>query len=406
MVGFRVRNKDRLIGWIHCLAYRYYALLGEDEDYEVQWTDRQCAHNKDLHEEIQIQIFENNQEKRKVVTIHIFFTTFLITVQGTTYEEWARFEFQYLKGLVDGLCGENVDKLLQYLHVDEDIDEFSDAETELKLPANTFEHGNKSASFSQLDLLQASLIKTVEKLEASQESNTVAIIEAIKGIHTPNKIDVSQTQIPVLETKLKVLQSENSELKSQLNHEKDARCELKNLITSTRGEIDYLYDKIAQKNDHVESLELRNKHLSEMLSQTQDELFEVKSSAQRVERGPPEQHAMPAAAASLQQPAQDVGNSNFRKRCRDVTLFHPGIAQRYMFIIMADNNIEAECSDAAILNTNNEIKLCESIPGASLKGRKPKDLTTTELIRWLKCRQGASLKGRKADLVERYVNVL
>ena len=73
-----------------------------------------------------------------------------------------------------------------------------------------------------------------------------------------------------------------------------------------------------------------------------------------------------------------------------------------MFIIMADNNIEAECSDAAILNTNNEIKLCESIPGASLKGRKPKDLTTTELIRWLKCRQGASLKGRKADLVERY----
>ena len=309
MVGFRVRNKDRLIGWIHCLAYRYYALLGEDEDYEVQWTDRQCAHNKDLHDEIQIQIFENNQEKRKVVTIHIFFTTFLITVQGTTYEEWARFEFQYLKGLVDGLCGENVDKLLQYLHVDEDIDELSDAETELKLPANSFEHGNKSASFTQLDLLQASLIKTVEKLEASQESNTVAIIEAIKGIHTPNKIDVSQTQIPVLETKLKVLQSENSELKSQLNHEKDARCELKNLITSTRGEIDYLYDKIAQKNDHAESLELRNKHLSEMLSQTQDELFEVKSSAQRVERGPPEQHAMPAAAASLQQPAQDVGNT-------------------------------------------------------------------------------------------------
>ena len=125
-------------------------LLGDDEDYVVQWTDRQCAHNKDLHDEIQIQIFENNQEKRKVVTIHIFFTTFLITVQGTTYEEWSRFEFQYLKGFVDGLCGENVDKLLQYLRVDEDIDEFSDAETKLKLPANSYEHGNKSASITQL----------------------------------------------------------------------------------------------------------------------------------------------------------------------------------------------------------------------------------------------------------------
>ena len=112
---------------------------------------------------------------------------------------------------------------------------------------------------------------------------------------------------------------------------------------------------------------------------------------------------MPFVMCHLSSVCKVFTYSNFRKRCRDVTLFHPGIAQRYMFIIMADNNIEAECSektDAA--NTDSEIKLCESIPGASLKGRKPKDLTTTELIRWLKCRQGASLKGRKADLVERY----
>ena len=38
------------------------------------------------------------------------------------------------------------------------------------------------------------------------------------------------------------------------------------------------------------------------------------------------------------------------------------------------------------------------IPGASLNGRRPKDLTISELKRWLQCRN-ASLKGGKADLV-------
>ena len=41
MVGFCVRNTDSLMWWIDCLAYRcyMYAMLGENEEYVVQWTD-------------------------------------------------------------------------------------------------------------------------------------------------------------------------------------------------------------------------------------------------------------------------------------------------------------------------------------------------------------------------------
>ena len=42
------------------------------------------------------------------------------------------------------------------------------------------------------------------------------------------------------------------------------------------------------------------------------------------------------------------------------------------------------------------------VPGASLNGKKPNDLTVPQLKRWLICRN-ASIKGKKADLVARQI---
>ena len=42
----------------------------------------------------------------------------------------------------------------------------------------------------------------------------------------------------------------------------------------------------------------------------------------------------------------------------------------------------------------------EDIPGASLKGRQPNDLTVPELKRWLSFRAG-TVRGTKADFVKR-----
>ena len=43
------------------------------------------------------------------------------------------------------------------------------------------------------------------------------------------------------------------------------------------------------------------------------------------------------------------------------------------------------------------------VPGASLSGRKPRDLHVPELKRWLACR-GASRRGEHAELVKRRVS--
>jgi len=43
----------------------------------------------------------------------------------------------------------------------------------------------------------------------------------------------------------------------------------------------------------------------------------------------------------------------------------------------------------------------EDIPGASLRGRNPQQLTIPELKRRLSCRKGAETNGNKRNLVER-----
>ena len=48
-----------------------------------------------------------------------------------------------------------------------------------------------------------------------------------------------------------------------------------------------------------------------------------------------------------------------------------------------------------------ELILSENdVPGTSLNGRKPEELTIPQLKHWLQCRK-ASVKGKKADLVAR-----
>ncbi|XP_033750725.1 uncharacterized protein LOC117334966 [Pecten maximus] len=56
-----------------------------------------------------------------------------------------------------------------------------------------------------------------------------------------------------------------------------------------------------------------------------------------------------------------------------------------------------DVNDSKHFNTFDE----DSIHGASLRGKKPEELTKAALLQWLRCRSGGSLKGRKADLVER-----
>lgn len=101
MTAFRVESKERLINWIHCLVFRYHIELGEKDEFLVEWTDKLCKQNESKHDEIQIKILTNDDSSQKIITIHIFLTTFLITVQGSFYKEWVSSEFEYLKAIVE-----------------------------------------------------------------------------------------------------------------------------------------------------------------------------------------------------------------------------------------------------------------------------------------------------------------
>jgi hypothetical protein len=101
MAAFRVKSRERLIHWIHCLVFRYHVELGEKDEFLVEWIDKLSKHNGNKHDEIQIKILRNDDNGQKIITIHVFLTTFLITVQGTFYKEWVSSEFEYLKTVVE-----------------------------------------------------------------------------------------------------------------------------------------------------------------------------------------------------------------------------------------------------------------------------------------------------------------
>ena len=56
--------------------------------------------------------------------------------------------------------------------------------------------------------------------------------------------------------------------------------------------------------------------------------------------------------------------------------------------------------DTANITADFEVLNKGDIPGASLNGKKPKELNVTQLKRWLSCR-GTPTGGKKPQLIER-----
>ena len=56
--------------------------------------------------------------------------------------------------------------------------------------------------------------------------------------------------------------------------------------------------------------------------------------------------------------------------------------------------------DTANITGDFEVLNEDSLPGASLNGKTPKELNVTQLKRWLSCR-GAPIGGKKPQLIER-----
>ena len=106
MVAFRIDDKERLLFWIKTLAYRYHSQLGGLKNFICNWVDKTAPNDDENIEEIFIQILKGTDDEtvidsNKLLTFHIYPTTYLITIQGTHYLSWCNAEFQYLKSIVD-----------------------------------------------------------------------------------------------------------------------------------------------------------------------------------------------------------------------------------------------------------------------------------------------------------------
>ena len=89
----------------------------------------------------------------------------------------------------------------------------------------------------------------------------------------------------------------------------------------------------------------------------------------------------------------------------DVSIFLVGAKSRLVWDELAGIYEICVAGTMAISVSSSSIRLTEEdINGASLQGRNAKDLSISELKRWLSCRKGAKLSGNKRSLAERQVS--
>jgi len=103
MLAFRVESKERLMFWIKTFAFRYHSQFGDLENFTCKWTNKE---KDDNITEIYIQLLKGTNddtdlESNKLITFHIYPTTYLITIQRIHFFAWANKEFPYLKYVVD-----------------------------------------------------------------------------------------------------------------------------------------------------------------------------------------------------------------------------------------------------------------------------------------------------------------
>ena len=112
MSAFKIRTAKRFMAWIKMFVYRYHNQLGELHDYTSKCLDK-VQHDKGPIAEFFIQLYkggsddDTKKESNKILTFHLYPTTFVITVQISYHQFWADNEFSYLKSIVYSACDEN-----------------------------------------------------------------------------------------------------------------------------------------------------------------------------------------------------------------------------------------------------------------------------------------------------------
>ena len=108
MTAFGVRTREGFVSWVESFAFGYRHRQGDLREHACIWLDESNKENGPIIE-VFIQIVketdqEPKQDSNKLLTFHLYPTTFVIAVQGNLHSYWEQNEFQYLKWIVDADC--------------------------------------------------------------------------------------------------------------------------------------------------------------------------------------------------------------------------------------------------------------------------------------------------------------
>lgn len=117
------------MNWLKCLAYRYHYQFGKRKEFKCEWIDRLKDGSEETIDEILIRLSSvdvNGEEIEKIITINVYFSTHLITVQGNYYTDWVNVEFPHLKFVVENMSipEQSETTLKNLLDVSPDYDNF------------------------------------------------------------------------------------------------------------------------------------------------------------------------------------------------------------------------------------------------------------------------------------------
>ena len=271
-----ITDEHRILYWIMALQLRYYEHLKDSDQFFIKWID----HHDDTLEyfkEVEIKIYKTpppddntcaepkgNQDESSpeesgynlLITVHIYLTTGVIMLQGSSYKFWGEKEFPILQEIVSHSFN---------LGREADSTRVNDVGSD---PSNVCSAVQKSL-FAEDKLLYENLLELQNQLLEKKKSKPVKSKTTKKAKESIQKVSESSTSIPetpVRRNRRNSFESTRSlssftksstsisELRFTVSNLESELIELKNSLNS-QSSLSLLQDKISFLTDKITQLD-------------------------------------------------------------------------------------------------------------------------------------------------------
>ncbi|XP_061171041.1 uncharacterized protein LOC133180580 [Saccostrea echinata] len=279
MVSFRVQDKNRLMNWLKCLAYRYHYQFGKRKEFKCEWIDRLKDGSKELIDEVLVRLLSvdiEGEEMEKIITINVYFSTHLITVQGNNYLHWVDDEFPHLKSVVENMSTQDNSetKVKNLLDVSAEYDEFQSFLSSNKKTFSTprIISPNTVASPNNMQTIESGICSRFSTLDRKIDVFNNNLLEKINNLEEIISRNSQENEI-----NHSVLQSRNKELENKINYLLAEMGKKEEKIKELKKEISRLKeDKKENKNEKEQQKENKNEEKDNEMNVMLEENTSVK----------------------------------------------------------------------------------------------------------------------------------